>query len=103
MSSENTAVGRPEFDNLRSDVRELRDGMVRIDTRQDMQDRSIEGLSARIDNLETSIQNGFAKIGVDIRELRNLRTWVMLGVATGGSAIGSAIWHAIQTAAGHLH
>lgn len=85
---------RPEFSafqqEMRSDMRDLRDGMIRSDARADQSDK-------RMGAFESQLTIGLDNIRTDIRSLRSIRTWVIGGVAAGGSAVGAAIWHAILT------
>ncbi|QDH16601.1 hypothetical protein [Swingsia samuiensis] len=52
--------------------------------------------SADTQSLKTQISDGFDKIHAEIQTLKSMRTWVISGIAAGGSAFGAAIWHAIQ-------
>lgn len=72
-------------------MRDLQDGMVRSEARQDAMEK-------RTESLESKITHGFESVLSDIKGLRSIRAWVIGGIAAGRSAVGSAIFHALQTA-----
>lgn len=88
-------------------MRSLEDQVLRLETQleglkdkhDDLRDEvrtEILVLRKEIADLKDSIRLGFDGLREDIRSTRSLKTWVIGGMATGGSAIGAAIWHAIQ-------
>lgn len=93
MADNETPVSRAEFSSfqqeMRQDMREVRDGMVRADLRADQTDR-------RMGTFETQLAGGFSALRTDIQSLKSIRVWVIGGVAAGGSAAGTAIFHSIS-------
>ncbi|QDH17388.1 hypothetical protein [Swingsia samuiensis] len=57
----------------------------------------------RLDNIESAITVGFKELRqdlldtrADLGKIRTWRTWITFATTIGGSAAGSAIWHALQ-------
>lgn len=93
MADNGNPVLRDEFvsfqQEVRSDMREVRDGMVRADVRADQTDK-------RMGAFETQLADGFRAIRADIQSLKSVRVWVIGGVAAGGSAMGAVIFHSVS-------
>ena len=93
MTESNTPILRDEFSSfqqeIRSDMREVRDGMVRADARADQAER-------RMGTFEVQLSDGLRAIRADLAGLKSIRFWVIGGMAAGGSAAGTAIFHALS-------